>query len=284
MINNLKKMKILVYFLLIGFHLTANAQVYKSINLHKGSAKPSFFMVSIQDEKVLIKDLEDYLMGFGKVSTPEKYTKRLEKIKDLDISNDLNYIEIALEVTKKMKKVVFFFLDKDEKVLSDLKIKDKGAIVFIENFQKFYLKNLEENLLKENLKLAQDNFIEAKRYLSKIEKSLEANLNDQEKLGKKLDSSPEKLTKALSEKEEIISELFSETEKVNAKIDLEKASVKKEKEIARIQKEKEKTETKLTKKERAFDALKEDLFDAKIKLKASSDVLEDAKKILENFK
>ena len=277
-------MKILVYFLVICSHLTANAQVYKSINLHKGSAKPSFFMVSNQDEKDLSKDLEDYLIGFGKVLALEKHTKRLEKLKDLNISNDLTYIDITVVATKKMKKIVFFFLDKDGKALSGFKMKEKEAIVFIGNFQKFTLKNLEEDLLKENLKLAQDNFAEAKKYLSKIEKSLEANLNDQEKLGKKLDSSPEKLTKALSEKEEIIIELFSETEKVKGNIDLEKASVKKEKEIARIQKEKEKTETKLTKKERAFDALKDDLFDAKIKLKASSDVLEDAKKIMENFK
>jgi hypothetical protein len=277
-------MKILVYFLIISSYLTANAQVYKSSNLHKGSAKSSFFMVSNQDEKDLSKDLEDYLIGFGKVSALEKHTKRLEKLKDLNIGNDLTYIDIAVLGTKKMGKIVFFFLDKDEKALSAVKMKEKEAIVFIENFQKFTLKNLEEDLLKENLKLAQDHFEDAKKYLSKIEKSLEGNLKEQEKLGKKLDSSPEKLTKALSEKEEIVSELFSETEKEKTRIELEKASAKKEKEIARIQKEKEKTETKLGKKEREFDALKDDLFDAKNKLKASSLVFEDAKKTLENFK
>lgn len=277
-------MKILAYFLIAFSFINASAQVYRGNNLHNGTAKSSFFIISNQDEKDLNKDLEDYLDGFGKVSSPEKYLKRIEKLKGQNISDELAYIDVAMESTKKMEKVVFFFLDKNEKALSSFEMKDREALAFVEDFQKYTLRNLEEELLKENIKLAQDNLAEANKYLSKTEKALETNLKEQEKLGKKLDASPEKLTKALTEKEEIVSELYSDTEQEKAKSDLEKASTKKEKEIAKIQKEKEKAETKLSKKEKEFDALKDNLFEAKNRLKASQAVLDDAKKALEDFK
>ncbi|MCP9770251.1 hypothetical protein EGI22_20290 [Lacihabitans sp. LS3-19] len=279
-------MKILAYFLIAFSFINASAQVYRGNNLHSGTAKSSFYIISNQDEKDLNKDLEDYLDGFGKVSSPEKYLKRLEKLKGQNIADELAYIDIVRESTKKMEKVVFFFLDKNEKALSSFEMKDREAIAFVENFQKYTLRNLEEELLKENIKLAQDNLAEANKYLSKTEKALETNLKEQEKLGKKLDASPEKLTKALSEKEEIVNELYSDpqAEEEKAKEELVKASTKKEKEIAKIQKEKEKAETKLSKKEKEFDALKDNLFDAKNRLKATSAVLEDAKKALDNFK
>ena len=127
---------------------------------------------------------------------------------------------------------------------------------------------------------------EAKQLINKIEKQLENNLKDQEKLGKKLDASPRLLTKALSEKEDIVGKLYNDNSlEIDSKKeeDLKKASTKKEKVIAKIRKEKDKALTKLEKKEKEFDLLKAELFSAKGVLKCLDRIHVDAKKNLDSL-
>lgn len=280
----MKNLKLIVLCFVFS---NVSGQVYKGQNLYGGRNALSFFMLSNQADKDLEIDLTKYLEGFGKVSAPEKNIKRLERIKDSGFSDDIVAVDVVFESNKKFQKLCFFFLDKDLKVLSPFQIRDREVIEFVEGFQRITLKNLEVKLAQENIKLAESNLADAKKSQSKIEKSLENNLKEQEKLGKKLDSTPEMLTKVLSEKEEIVGELYSEKEaEVDAKTkgDLEKASTKKEKEIQKIQKDKEKAETKLSKKEVEFDTLKDNLFKAKALVKSIESVLKDATVVLDGLK
>lgn len=277
---------LLILFLFIG-NITVSAQIHKGQNLYHGSHEHAYFLFSNQVEKDLEDDLTAYFQGLGKVSNPEKRVVRLEKLKNNEISNDLEAIDVVFESNKKFQKLSFFFIDKDSDVLSAFQINDRYALELVEVFQKFTLKNLEMKLAKENIKYAEANLADAKKDQSKIEKSLESNLKDQEKLGKKLDATPEMLTKALSEKEEIVGELYSEKEAevdTKTKEDLEKASTKKEKEILKIQKEKEKAETKLSKKESEFDVLKDNLFKAKALVRSFEAILKDATEVLADLK
>ncbi|OYU65461.1 MAG: hypothetical protein CFE22_13700 [Cytophagaceae bacterium BCCC1] len=277
---------LLILFLFIG-NITVSAQIHKGQNLYHGSHEHAYFLFSNQVEKDLEDDLTEYFQGLGKVSNPEKRVVRLEKLKNNEISNDLEAIDVVFESNKKFQKLSFFFIDKDSDVLSAFQINDRYALELVEGFQKFTLKNLEMKLAKENIKYAEANLADAKKDQSKIEKSLESNLKDQEKLGKKLDATPEMLTKALSEKEEIVGELYSEKEAevdTKTKEDLEKASTKKEKEILKIQKEKEKAETKLSKKESEFDVLKDNLFKAKASVRSFEAILKDATEVLADLK
>lgn len=277
---------LLILFFLIG-SFTVSAQIHKGQNLYHGSHEHAYFLFSNQPEKDLEVDLAEYLVGLGKVSFPDKHVIRLEKLKNNEISDDLEAIDVVFESNKKFQKLSFFFVDKDSDVLSAFQVKDRYALELVEGFQKFTLKNLEMKLAKENIKFAEANLADAKKDQSKIEKSLESNLKEQEKLGKKLDASPEMLTKALSEKEEIVGALYSDSESESdkkAKEELEKASNKKEKEIQKIQKDKEKAETKLSKKEAEFDTLKDNLFKAKALVKSFESVLKDATVVLEGLK
>jgi hypothetical protein len=277
---------LLILFLFIS-SVNVSAQIYKGKNLYQGSHESSFFLFSNQSEKDLEDDLTEYLQGIGKVSNPEKHIFRVEKLKSNDISVDLKAIDVVFESNKKFQKLSFFFINKDSEVFSSFEIKERYALELVEEFQKFTLKNLEVKLAKENIKFAEANLADAQKNQAKIEKSLENNLKDQEKLGKKLDATPEMLTKALSEKEEIVGELYSEKEtEVDSKIkaDLEKASAKKEKEILKIQKEKEKAESKLSKKESEFDVLKDELFKSKALVKSMEAILKDASDLLTGLK
>lgn len=280
-------MKILTILIFCLFLTKLTAQVYQGQNLHGGSNGLSYFMFSNQDEKDLEKDLEGYLKNFGKTTKPAKNIIRLEKIKKSDFPDELETIDVIFENNKKIQKISFFFLDKNLDILSSLKLKEGEATDFVEQFKKFTIGKLEIKLAQENVRMVESNLNDAKKDQSKIEKSLESNLKDQEKLGKKLDSSPEMLTKVLSEKEEIVGALYNETEIAadkNTKEELEKASGKKEKEIQKIQKEKAKAETKLSKKETEFDALKDELFQAKAMVKSLESVLKDANTVLINLK
>jgi chromosome segregation ATPase len=280
-------MKILTILIFCLFLTKLTAQVYQGQNLHGGSNGLSYFMFSNQDEKDLEKDLEGYLKNFGKTTKPAKNIIRLEKIKKSDFPDELETIDVIFENNKKIQKISFFFLDKNLDILSYLKLKEGEATDFVEQFKKFTIGKLEIKLAQENVRMVESSLNDAKKDQSKIEKSLESNLKDQEKLGKKLDSSPEMLTKVLSEKEEIVGALYNETEIAadkNTKEELEKASGKKEKEIQKIQKEKAKAETKLSKKETEFDALKDELFQAKAMVKSLESVLKDANTVLINLK
>lgn len=277
------KLSIVFVFVLFSLNtLSAQMSVFKGRTLFKDTDAATFFFFTLEDSKSLKKDLEKYLDAFGKLSTIKKNQYKLERIKGNKWSDDLNSIDVVIDDTKKMQKVNFYFLDKAEVALRSNQMKDLDAMQFVEDFQNITLKSVELEMAEINLKYANDDLSDANKDLNKIQKQLENNLKDQEKLGKKLDQNPELMSKAISEKVDIVNKMNTDSLNVAA-ADLSKASTKKEKEIIKIKKDAEKAQSKLEKKEADFDALKNELFKTKSKLKSLELVQKDAEEILKRL-
>ena len=280
----MKRLLLIVFTALSG---SLAAQVYVGQNMHNGVEKRSYAVLTNQDSKDLTDDLEKYLGQFGKVSKPGKGIYRIQNLRGNTVSTDLSYIDVVSKSNKKLEKLEFFFLNDAHNSLSDHELNPGGAEKFVQEFIDFSQQKLQARLVGENLSLAEDELKEAKKDQGKIEKSIESNLKEQQKLGKKLDSSPELMAKAMSEKEEIVSQLSTDSTQVlddKAKSDLSKASQKKDKEISKIQKEAEKAESKLEKKEKELEDLKKELSAAKIKVRSLEKVVSDAKSLTERVK
>lgn len=276
-------MKKLIFAALGFVTLNVNAQVFVSDNIHNGVNKKSFIYLSTQNEKDLSKDLEAYLGQFGKVSKPEKNIYRIQNLKGNSISSDLNYIDVISKSNKNLEKLEFFFLNDANNALNNNELNSGEAEKFVQSFINHNKNSLEAKLLTENLSIAEEELKDAQKDLKKVEKSIENNLKDQQKLGKKLDSSPELVAKAMSEKEEITSQLFSDTTQVlddKTKTSLSKASQKKDKEISKIEKDAKKAESNLSKKEDELEDLKKELQNAKAFVKYNEKVLNDAKSLI----
>lgn len=275
-------MKKLFLIVLAAISTPLAAQVYTGQNMHNGAEKRSYSLLSNQDSKELTDDLEKYLGRFGKVSKPGKNIYRIQNLKGNTVSTDLSYIDVVSKSTKKLEKLEFFFLNDAHNALNNHEINPGGPEKFVQEFIDFSQQNLQTRLLAENVSIAEDELKEARKDQTKIEKSIESNLKEQQKLGKKLDSSPELMTKAMSEKEEIISQLSTDSTEVlddKARTELSKASQKKDREISKIQKEAEKAESKLEKKEGELEDLKKELSAAKQKVRSLEKVLNDAKNL-----
>src|SRR5690606_20643520 len=125
-----------------------------------------------------------------------------------------DYIDVISKSTKSLEKLEFFFLNDAHNALSDHELNPGGPEKFVQEFIDFSQNNLQARLVAENLSLAEDELKEAKKEQGKVEKSIESNLKEQQKLGKKLDSSPEVMAKAMSEKEEIVSQLSTDSTQI----------------------------------------------------------------------
>lgn len=280
------------YFLSLALSFTslltiAQSRVYTGNHLFGKEAVNAYFILSNQDDKELKADLEAYLKPLGKISNPGKTSYSIEKMKNSMISQELESIVVQIVSTKKMTKVVFFFLDREMMPLKSFEIKAKEAEAFVSGFEDLVQKNLEIKMAEENLRNAEDELSATQKDIKKLEKSLENNLKEQEKLGKKLDQSPELMAKALSEKEELVGKIYSDdstSSDLKTKTEIEKASTKKEKEISKIKKDQEKAESKLEKKEADFANLKFELMGAKKIERALEIAKKDAFDLLNNLK
>ncbi|WP_367915174.1 hypothetical protein [Leadbetterella sp. DM7] len=280
-------MKKLLFLVFAAFSAPLSAQVYVGQNLHNGVEKRSYSALTNLDSKDLTDDLEKYLGRFGKVNKPAKNIYRVQNLKGNTVSTDLSYIDVVAKSARKLEKLEFFFLNDAHNALSDNELNPGGAEKFVQEFIDFSQQRLQVRLVGENLSLAEDDLKEAKKDQGKIEKSIESNLKDQQKLGKKLDASPELVAKAMSEKEEIVTRLSTDSTVTlddKAKSDLSKASQKKDKEISKIQKDADKAEDKLAKKEKELEGLKQELSAAKQKVRSLEKVVSDAKNLADKIK
>lgn len=275
-------MKQLILSILSFVSLSLQAQVYVGDNIHNGTNKRSYSVLSNQDSKEYTKSLEAYLGQYGKVNKAEKNVYRIQNLKGNAISSDLSYIDVISKSSKNFEKLEFFFLNDASNALSNNELNSGEAEKFVQGFIDYSNGNLETRLIQENISNAESELKDAQKDHSKIEKSIENNLKDQQKLGKKLDSSPELVAKAMSEKEEITAQLFADSVAVlddKSKTNLSKASQKKDKEISKIEKEAKKAESNLGKKESELEELKNELKDAKLRVKAYEKALSDAKSL-----
>jgi hypothetical protein len=275
-------MKKLILSIFSFVSLSLQAQVYVGDNIHNGTNKRSYAVLSNQDGKEFLKSLESYLGQYGKVNKAEKNIYRIQNLKGNAISSDLSYIDVISKSSKGFEKLEFFFLNDANNALNSNELNAGEAEKFVQGFIDFSNANLESLLIKENVAFAEGELKDAQKEQSKIEKAIENNLKDQQKLGKKLDSSPELIAKAMSEKEEITSQLFTDSVAVlddKAKTNLSKASQKKDREISKIEKNAKKAESNLEKKERELEDLKEELISAKTRVKAYQKALSDSKSL-----
>lgn len=266
--------KLIILFITLSF-TNANAQVFISENVHDETNKPSYTVFSNQDDKDLSKNLDDFLSKNGKVNKVDKNILRLQTSKHNAISSELKYVDVIQKSTKKMEKLEFFFLDKDDNAIEEKKFNSAEAAKFVQEFVNYNNKQIEAGFIAENIANTEDELKEAEKELSKIEKSIESNYKDQAKLGKKLDASPELLAQAMAEKDDLSSQIV-DGESTDSKT-LSKAWKKKDKKISKLKKDAAKAETKLEAKEKELEELKEELNYAKAHVKAREKVLSSAK-------
>lgn len=281
--------KVLMFsILMVSFGIAlGQTKVHKLPYVYENEAVNAYVVLSNQEPKELKSDLEKFLSGYGKLNSSNKNVFRLEKIKLNKISDQIENIEVQYEADKSFNRLVFLFLDGDNKPLVDMEYSEKESIKWIEEFEKYTLNNLEIRLSEKNVAFLDDQYRDAEKSIKKIEKNIENNLKDQEKLGKKLDQSPELMAKALSEKENLVEKLYSsDSTQIDNKSrgEISKASEKKEKEISKIKKESEKASSKLEKKEAEFIQLKDELFMAKKLLSSREKALDGAKVLLARLK
>ncbi len=269
-------MKRLIVFLLSITTFTTQAQVYISENIHNGTNKKSYSVLTNHEGKEIGKSLEAYLGQFGKISKPEKNIYRIQNLAGNNISPALSYIDVVSKSGKSFEKLEFFFLDKSQNAIQE----DAKAEAFVQTFIDLADKSVAARLLAESVSIAEDELKEAEKEVKKIEKSISSNLKDQEKLGKKLDASPDQIAQAMAAKEEIVSQIFSDSTIVQdekAQKNLSKASQKKDREIEKIEKGAKKAGNSLSKKEDELESLQKDLASAKAKVKAQQAVLNSTK-------
>jgi hypothetical protein len=270
---------ILFVFLLNVQGVFGQNSIYKGQALRNNKEADAFLVLSQTDDKVLSEYTKKYLDGFGKLESPKKNTWSLSKIKGNKWSDELEKIECRIEDSKKINILTFFFLDKNDQTLTVAELKDQDAISFLGDLEELIERNENLKRTQSYLSVVEDDLKDAQKEGEKIRKSLEKNLSEQEKLGKKLDASPENMTKALAEKEEIVNQLYNK-ESQAAEEDLKKASESKEKEINKLKKEAAKAETKLQKKEKEFDQLKSELGLSKQKIRAYESIKAEAEIIV----
>lgn len=281
------KQIILLIFLCLSFGLIfGQSPVFIGKNLHQDESKVSFYLLLNQDENDILSDLKEFVKPSGKLIEVSKDLYRLEKVSFPKLSENIKFIDIKLETKKQLLKVIFFFFDDRNIAIGNSAIDQKLPENFVFDFGVFTQKSLTLQLSTIDLKTINVQISDAKQLINKIEKQLESNLKEQEKLGKKLDASPELLTKVLSEKEEIVEKLYNDnSSEIDSKTenDLIKASTKKEKEIVKIQKDSDKALSRLEKKEKEFELLKIELFSAKGLLKHLNRGYADAKENLNSL-
>jgi hypothetical protein len=281
------KQIILLIFLCLSFGLIfGQSPVFIGKNLHQDESKVSFYLLLNQDENDILSDLKEFVKPSGKLIEVSKDLYRLEKVSFPKLSENIKFIDIKLETKKQLLKVIFFFFDDRNIALGNSTLDQKLPENFVFDFGVFTQKSLTLRLSTIDLKTINVQISDAKQLINKIEKQLESNLKEQEKLGKKLDASPELLTKVLSEKEEIVEKLYNDnSSEIDSKTenDLIKASTKKEKEIVKIQKDSDKALSRLEKKEKEFELLKIELFSAKGLLKHLNRGYADAKENLNSL-
>ncbi len=270
----------LLFVILAALSGMAQSTVLQGLALLDDRPSEARYVLLHIDQKDVNNEVKKYLTEFGKVVESQRNNFRVENPRSLNISDKLASVIVRVEEYKDLTKVYFFLLDKDKKTLGKSDLNDYRVAGFVENFAILANKNMEIRLGELDVKQAEEHYNLTLRNLKKVEKSLETNLKDQEKLGKKLDASPEEMARLIAEKEEITKKMYDdqETEIVQStEEDLKKAAQKKEKEILKTQKEKEKNRSKLEKKEADFEKLRNELFDAKGRLKHAESILDNKK-------
>lgn len=264
----------------IFYFTAASAQIYIGENVHEGVSKRSYSVLSNQSEKDITQSLEIFLKEYGKVTKPERNIYRLAKPNDRTISSDLSRIDVIAKSNKSISKLEFFFLNSADNALTDHELNENGAENFVNRFINFLSDRLEQELIEQNIELAESELKEALRNQTRLRKAIENNLKAQQKLGKQLDASPELMAEAMSERDDINTLLSEENENdldEKTVTKLERTSQRKEKEITKIAKRTKKAKRNLTKREEELEVLRKEMAEIRSLVSAYQKALVDTR-------
>ncbi|SOE23620.1 hypothetical protein SAMN06298216_4005 [Spirosomataceae bacterium TFI 002] len=275
-------MKVLNLIVITLFAFAAQGQqIFSSLELENEEPKTAFYLFVKGDIKDISNDIDKYLSEMGKL-------RERNDIKYVDLKNGLGNSELVytvavdLEENKEYNRLIFFFLNRNSESLGLGEVAPDEREEFIYGLYDLVRKNEEERLVKADLELAESNTNLALKEKEKIEKSIERNLRDQEKLGKRLDASPEELTKLINEKNTVLQEKLTGTNKAEEEVDIEKLDKelsKAEKEIVKRKKKEKKDSSKLNQREKQLEDLSQELYDAQNYLRKMEEILRDKKRL-----
>lgn len=278
--------KNLKFLLLISLSIfsfdTFSQEIFSSIELENNEPKEAHFIFAYGEKKNINDDIESYLLRFGRTNNSENIHS-VELNQKLGQSEYVSNIVCELVDMKSFNKLVFFFLDQNKDAVTGDDLYSEDIQDFIFGLYDLIRKNAEKRQIIEDFKLAESNVEEAEKAKGKIEKNIERNLRDQEKLGKRLDATPEELTQLINVKNTVLQEKLSgesdESEREDLE-DLDKKISKTEKAIVKRQKKEQKDESKLEQKEKQLKELSKELFAAQEVLKDRQTVFEDKKRLM----
>lgn len=266
-------------FMLINSLSSMAQYVISGADVLDGKISNGYYMLLKIDNKHIQKEWKDYLEQFGRVTESSKGNFILTKFRDKNIASAELTIYSKISDFKDFTKVFCVveesnFDTENENFMNMTSMKN-----FFEDFYEIAQFNELVRLatldLEESKLLLKDAETDQKR----IEKSLENNLEIQEKLGRSLDQSPAEMVRIIEEKQVILNEqLKNENDE-----ELKKKATAKEKQIVKTQKKQVKNEKKLIKKEEEFDTLKDKLFEAKRQVKFAEELVSEKEKSLKEI-
>lgn len=254
------------FILIFAFVANAKAQfILKGADEIEGKIGDGYLMFFKVDEKNIQKEWKDFLSAYGRVSESKGGLYNVSNFSEPSITNGDKVNLMSKIVTYKDYVKVFCTFAQPREV------NDENARQFLEKFYLQAAHNDAVRMAKLDLAWAEDQLKSAENNAKRIEKSLESNLSEQEKLGKKIDQTPEELVKIIGEKQEMLDKRLTATGEDSVALDKKLAS--KEKEINSTQKQKVKNQKRLSKKEADFDKLSEKLFEAKRQVRFNEELV-----------
>ncbi|UBM59853.1 hypothetical protein LAG90_04220 [Marinilongibacter aquaticus] len=273
------KKSIAAILLFVGTLSIAKAQhPLQSEIVYNDEVHTLYYIFLKVDSKTAEKAWKSELDKLGKVND-KKGEIRVSPITNKNFAPDLYEAPAFVDEIDDFSRVGFILLDKKGESLMDV---DQSQVdSFLTNFYQnaYYLE--EVRMAEEDLKNADDLRSRAEKDKKKVEKSMDANLKAQEKLGKKIDQAPEDIRRIIEEKDTLLQQ--AESAENEGKTKDEEIS-KMDAEIAKNQQKADKANDKLQKKEEEFEELKDELVKAKRALERAEKVYQSKKDTLDRLK
>lgn len=269
-------MKIQIFSLslfLISLGTTAQ-KVYSTLEIQGSKTVPSHYFFIHGSDKKLSGILEDYFDRNFKVDQ-KKVTTNLYSEQLSNFASTLTFHKV--EENDDEHKLIFVFKDEKNRPLENSELPLDSIHFFLRSMALEIKEAMDAEMFVNDKAAFEKKVSNAEREVNNLKKSIEKNLNDQEKLGKRIDQTPEDLEKLIDEKNALLQkELDGEEE-------LEKALTKKEKEVLKRKKKESKDEKKLAQRERQLEELVNEYAAARMLLSSLKEVLSSKKGVINPF-
>lgn len=255
--------KLFTTIILASISLITQAQkIYNSLEMHNGEPEEALYIFLTADEKLVSELVPQYYKSFGDF---KENTITFEN--SSDIHPDLKYTDIIITEGKEYSKISYFFYDDKEQAIPGSELDQEATNSFIYDFYDLVISSQEKSLISNDVAIAQEAADKTAKEIKKLKRSIERNLRDQEKLGKKLDATPEELTNLIEKKNSLLQDKLELEVSIPDSVSISKEAMDKqmgkaEKAIVKKQKQSDKDAARLEKKETQLEDLTQDLLDA----------------------